>query len=237
MRNLEHLRSGHSDSGSSPQHTGAGSFIRPEGQLIRNERGVVIVDFIFSIVIVAGLSVLLFSLTYTLAVFEVTQYVVFSAARAHAASNKDPDAQKAAAIAKFKQLTTGKGAIASLYSGTWYQLVKPDALDVRGGATADGKNFSTDLAGGSDMPNRNWFLGVSAQLTANILSLKLPLLGNTSEDDASFKTRLNVMMIREPSQKECKDFLEKRRDALATLPSAQTYYQQSGYVPMEDNGC
>ena len=188
---------------------------------------------------VAGLSVLLFSLTYTLAVFEVTQYVVYSAARAHAGSNKDPDAQKAAAIAKFKQLTSGKSAIASLYAGTWYELVKPDALDIRGGVTADGKNFGTDLAGGSDMPNRNWFLGVSAQITAKILSVKLPLLGATSDDEngGTFKTRLNVMMIREPSQKECKDFLEKRRTALSSLPSAQVYYQPSGYTPLEDNGC
>lgn len=207
--------------------------------MIRNQRGLVVTEFIFSLVIAAGLSALLFSVTYTLAVVEVTQYVVFASARAQLGANKDPQAQRQAAIDKFKQLTTGKSAIASLYSGNWYEIVKPDDLDVRGGPSGDGKLFNEDLAGGSDRSDRNWFQGVSAPLTAKIMNMKIPLLGSTDpeNEDNTFKTRVNAMLIREPSQKECKDFYEQRRSALGQLPSAQTYYRQNDYIPLEDNGC
>lgn len=208
--------------------------------MMRNERGVATIEFIFSLVIAASLSVVLFSMTYALSVFEVTQYVVYSAARAQLGGNIDSDAQREAAIAKFKQLTTGKSAIATLYNGTWFEIAKPDSLDVRGGpSSTNGSTFSADLAGGSDMPNRNWFIGVSAQLNAKILNLNLPLLGQTNpdENEGAFKTRLNAMLIREPSQKECKDFMEARRSALGDLPSADRFYKPGSYIPLEDNGC
>jgi hypothetical protein len=208
--------------------------------MMRNERGIVTTEFIFSLVIAAGLSILLFSVSYTLAIVEVTQYVVFSAARAHLAANKDPNAQKEAAVAKFKQLTTDKSAIATVYNGTWFEIAKPDDLDVRGGLSADygGKpSFGDDLAGGSDL--RSWFLGVSAPFTPKIMNLNLPILGKTTEDgeDSFFKTRVNAMLIREPSQKECQTFFEKRRNALGQLPSAEKFYDPGFYVPVEDNGC
>ncbi|MBX2996259.1 MAG: hypothetical protein KF681_15645 [Bdellovibrionaceae bacterium] len=199
-------------------------------------------EFIFALVISAGLAVLLFSVSYTLAVVEVTQYVAYSTARAHLGSNKDPAAQKKAAIDKFKHLVAGKSAISSLYAGNWFEIGKPDELPVRGGPSADGKTFGDDLAGGSDEvqgSKRNWFIGVSVPLKAKILTMNLPLLGRTNpeDDDGSFSTRLNAMLIREPSQKECKDFFEKRRTALGNLPSGAGFYQQNAYVPMEDNGC
>lgn len=204
-----------------------------------NQSGVVTTEFIFSFVIAAGLSALLFSVTYTLAVIEVTQYVAFSTARAGLGSNKDPESQRKTSVEKFKQLTAGRGAIASLYKGTWFEISKPDALDIRSGPSGDGKTFAADLAGGSDRPDRNWFIGVSVPLTAKILNMKLPFLGSTNPDneDGFFKTRLNAMLIREPSQKECLTFFEKRRSALSQLPSGQSFYQQNEYVPMEDNGC
>lgn len=208
--------------------------------MIRNQRGVVTMEFIFALVISAGLAVLLFSVSYTLAVVEVTQYVAYSAARAHLGSNKDPAAQKKAAIDKFKHLVAGKSAISSIYAGNWFEIVKPDELAVRGGASADGKTFGEDLAGGSDLPNRNWFQGVSVTLKAKILTMNLPLLGKTDpegQDGNAFSTRLNAILIREPSQKECKDFFEKRRTAIGNLPSSAGFYQQNAYVPVEDNGC
>lgn len=208
--------------------------------MMRNERGVVTIEFIFSLVIAAGLSVVLFSVTYALSVFEITQYVVYSAARAQLGGNLDSDKQREAAINKFKQLTTGKSAIATLYNGTWFEIVKPDALDVRGGpSSTNGNLFSSDLAGGSDMPNRNWFQGVSAKLNAKILNLNMPILGRTNPDDNenAFQTRLNAILIREPSQKECKDFMESRRQALSGLPSGEGFYKPGSYVPLEDNGC
>lgn len=208
--------------------------------MIRNERGVVTIEFIFALTMAAGLSVVLFSVTYALSVFEITQYVVYSAARAQLGGNIDSDRQREAAVNKFKQLTTGKSAIATLYNGTWFEIAKPGDLDVRGGpSSTNSKTFGADLAGGSDPSNRNWFIGVSAKLNAKILNLNMPILGKTNPDDGegAFQTRLNAMLIREPSQKECKDFMEARRNALKDLPSADTYYKANAYIPLEDNGC
>jgi len=204
---------------------------------LMNQSGVVTVEFIFSFVIASCLSVLLFTVCYTLSVVEVSQYVVFASARAHLASNKDPSAQRQAAIAKFTQLTTGRSAIATLYDGTWFVIAKPSELDIRQGLTGDGRTFGADLAGGSDL--RNWFIGVSAPLTAKIMAMTLPILGSTNPDNDGnfFKTRVNAMMIREPSQKECQDFMEQRRSALSALPSGQKFYQPNSYVAIEDNGC
>lgn len=206
---------------------------------VKNQQGVVTTEFLFAFVIAGGLSALLFSVTYTLAVVEITQYVAFSSARAFIAAHKTPELQRQAAIDKYKQLTTGKTAIGSLYQNGWFEIAKPDQLDIRGGG-AEGKFFNEDLAGGSDMPDRNWFQGVSIPLTARILNIRLPLLGPTDPeaDDNSFRTRLNAILIREPSQFECQDFMDnQRRNALGSLPSAQTYYEAGAYVPMEDNGC
>lgn len=207
--------------------------------MIKNQSGVVTTEFIFSLVIAAGLSSLLFAVCYTLAVVEVTQYVVFSTARAHAASHKTPDTQREAGRSKFEQLTRGKSAISQLYAGTWYDIVKPSELDIRSGPTADGKLFEQELNGGASPNDRNWFIGVSARFIAKVMALKIPILGSTSEDDDSgtFTTHINAMLIRESSQKECFDFFEARRNALSKLPSGQSFYQANEYVRMEDNGC
>lgn len=207
---------------------------------LRNQSGLVTMEFIFSFVIAGGLAAVLFSISYTLSVVEVTQYVVYSAARAQLGGGKDPSSQKQAAIDKYTQLTSGKSAIALLYNKSkWFEVSKADSLDVRSGPSGDGQTFSDDLAGGSDQKDRNWFQGVSTVFTAKILNFKVPFLGSTNPDqeDNAFRTRLNAMLIREPSQKECRDFYESRRQALSQLSSGQGFYQSSLYIPQEDNGC
>lgn len=203
-----------------------------------NQRGVVTVDFIFAIITVGAFTALLFSFSYALCVVEVTQYVAFSSARAFSVSNETMDKQKERARQKFEKLTVGNGPIASLYRGDWFTLVKPGALDVRAGLGGDGQQFSEDLAGGGDPPSRNWFGGVSAELTLNILAFRIPGLGATYENDESdFKTRVNAILWRESSAQECRDFMEQRRTALSTLPSGSKFYVPGSYIPLEDNGC
>ncbi len=205
---------------------------------VNNQSGLIMMDFMFAIILASGLGVLLFSISYSLVVVEVTQYLSYSTARAHLASNKDPQAQAAKARAKYGALTGSKNAVGTLYQNGWFEAAKGDAVDIRGGITGDGKSFSDDLAGGSDSPERNWFLGVSVPLTIKLMKFNFPFLGNTAPDEEDgFKTRLNTMLIRESSEKECKDFIENRRTALGSLPSATTYYDPAAYVPMEDNGC
>lgn len=204
---------------------------------MKNQSGFIVTDFIFSIILASAIGVLLFSVSYSLVVVEITQYVSFSAARAHLAGNKDPDQQKDKARRKYDALVTGKGPVASVYSNGWFEVAKSAAIDIRGGPTADNRTFQTDLAG-EERPTRNWFMGVSVPLTIKLMEFRMPLLGSTtSENEGGFKTRLNSMLIRDPSSKECRDFMDSRRAALQALPSAQTYFDQGSYVPMEDNGC
>lgn len=203
---------------------------------VRNQSGLIIADFVFSISLASALGVLLFSISYALAVVEVTQYVSFSVARAHMAGHKNYTEQERKARAKYAQLTTGQGAIGSLYGNSWFTAGAADKLDVRGGPTGNDRMFSEDLAGGAD--RRNWFIGVSVPLTIGILKLNLPLFGDTAPDnDDGMQTSLNAMLIRDPSEKECKDFMEQRRAALKVLPSGVTYYEPASYIPIEDNGC
>lgn len=204
---------------------------------MKNQRGFIVTDFIFAIILASGIGVLLFSVSYSLVVVEITQYVSFATARAHLAGATDPNQQKEKARKKYDSLVTGKGPIASLYNNGWFEIAKSSAVDIRGGPSADGKTFNTDL-GGEARADRNWFLGVSVPLTIKLMEFRFPLLGSTtSENEGGFKTRLNTMLIREPSSKECRDFFESRKQALGSLPSAQPYYDQGAYIGMEDNGC
>lgn len=201
---------------------------------IHNQRGFIVTDFIFAIIVAVGLGVLVFSISYSLVVVEVTQYISFATARAHSASNKDPEEQKAKARRKYDHLVNNNKAIGSIYKNGWFELGNSSKLDIRGGKTGDGRMFE----GLGDSPIRNWFMGVSVPLNIKVLSLKLPLIGQTSEaHENGFPTKLNSFMIRESSVKECKDFMEERRQAIKNLPSAQQYFDQSAYVPLEDNGC
>lgn len=205
---------------------------------LHSQSGFIITDFIFAIILASGLGVLLFSISYSLAVVEVTQYVSFSTARSHLASNKNPTEQAGKARKKYDSLISSKNAVGSLYQNGWFEAGKSDAVDIRGGQTADGRKFSDDLGGGADSPDRNWFMGVSVPLTIALMKFNFPFLGSTAPDqDDGFPTKLNTMLIRESSEKECKDFMESRRQALGSLPSATTYYDPAAYVPMEDNGC
>jgi hypothetical protein len=203
---------------------------------IKDQAGLIVADFIFSIVLASGLGIILFSMSYTLAVVEVTQYVSFATARAGMAGNKSADEQEKKARAKYTQLITGKGAVGTLYGTAWFTAGSPDKLDVRQGPTGNGAMFSDDLAGGND--RRNWFMGVSVPLTVGILKFNLPLIGDTAPDsDNGLETSLNAMLIRDPSEKECKDFMEQRRQALKQLPSGAQFYEPASYIGLEDNGC
>lgn len=203
---------------------------------LNDQTGLIVADFVFSIVLASAMGIILFAMSYTLAVVEVTQYISYSVARAGMAGNKSPDEQEKKARAKYTQLITGKGAVGTLYGTAWFTAGGVDKLDVRQGPTGNGAMFSNDLGGGSD--KRNWFMGVSVPLTVGILKINLPLIGDTAPDsEDGLETSLNTMLIRDPSEKECKDFMEQRRQALKNLPSGAQFYEPASYIGVEDNGC
>ena len=82
-------------------------------------------------------------------------------------------------------------------------------------------------------------MGVRANLVSKVLSMKLPLIGKTSDEDNGFSTKVASILIREPTQEECQNLIKSRYSALMGLDNRYQPYSnhQSDYVAMEDNGC
>lgn len=213
--------------------------------MIENSRGMISADFIFSLTLCIGVSIVLFSLCFTFSMAEVGQYITFSTARAQAAAHIDPGQQTIMGTNKFKELLANpvlKGLFAK-GDGSWFLLgtskpgVAPTA-DIRGGF--DGADFSADY--NSDHPDEFPMTGVRVDFVPRLLNLKIPFLGSTSSDpQTGFSAKLTTLMIREPSSQECMDQVRQRNDAILNISGATYKLMQpaSGvtYIPMEDNGC
>jgi hypothetical protein len=211
---------------------------------IANNCGFISADFIFALVIAMGLSMVLFVMTFTFSVAEVSQYIVFSASRAHAGAHADQTQQEKMGKDKFAELMANK-TIAPLFKADgWFVL---NNLDIRGGGTS-GKDYNSEYAGykssGGDY-GRIPFVGVRADFEPKLLTVRVPFMGTTANPTGNgYKAKLTAFLIREPSQKECKGQVDVRYRAILELDQR---YKGSGtvsalngvtkYVSMEDNGC
>ncbi len=204
---------------------------------MNNSGGFVTTEFLFAVIIAFGMTLITFALTFTLSTVEIAQYATFSASRAHAAANFDIDAQKKAAQIKYDSLVT-TGSFSNLFKNGWFTLSKSEELEVRSG---NGENFERDYPSSDSSASFN-FQGVRTTFTAKILEMQLPFLGKIQpEEDDGFKTRLTAFLIREPSQKECIDFMEARKEKLWDYDGNGRFarFRKSSDVPTpwEDNGC
>lgn len=196
-------------------------------------------DFIFSFVLAFGLCSVLFVVTYTFAMTEVAQYVVFASSRAHAAAHVDVATQAQMGKDKFDELLANKVLAPMFKADGWFVL---NNLDIRSGG-AGGKTFDNEYSGYRE---RIPFIGVRADFEPRILSIRVPFLGTTNNPDGGgYKAKLTAFIIREPSQKECWEQQVKLR--YRAILELDQRYKGSGtvnalagvekYVPMEDNGC
>ncbi len=195
-----------------------------------NQKGFVTSEFLFAVMIAFGLTIVTFSFTLTLTTVEAFQYVVFSASRAHSASNFDMNTQKQVAIQKYQQLVQSP-ALAPLLNGSWFEVSKPSSLDIRSG---NGQNFASDYAADGTRPNLQ---GVRAQFTAKIMEMKVPLLGSITPEGNGFTTRVNAILMREISFSECLKYMDDRKEYLWTYSSGFAKFKKSTATPWEDNGC
>ncbi|MFZ4403610.1 MAG: hypothetical protein ACOYOK_05855 [Pseudobdellovibrionaceae bacterium] len=200
--------------------------------------GFVTAEFIFSFTIAASLCIVLFAVTYTLAVVEVAQYLTFSTARSFIGSHIDQDKQEEVARKKYKELL-GNKVIASIFSGSgWFKL--SGSPDIRG-AGDSGKTFD-DYATSDE--NRMINTGVRVDFGAELLgSLKLPFIGNTQNPSGDgYTTKITTLLIREPTFKECWDLhVKPRYQKILDLENGR--FKELGskgaskYIPIGDNGC
>ncbi|MGZ6447133.1 MAG: hypothetical protein ACXWRA_03805 [Pseudobdellovibrionaceae bacterium] len=168
---------------------------------------------------------------------EVGQYIAYSVSRAHAASDKTQDDQEKAAKTKFAVLQKNE-VLKPLFSNGWFEISN---LEIRG-AGSTGKDFSDRYPKQSSSVRGVPQVGIRLSFEAKLLNIKIPMLGPTDPEGKGFKAFLTGLMIREPSEKECRDQikndrykailnLDKRFSKIAGAASEQDY------VPMEDNGC
>lgn len=207
------------------------------GKFIKNSRGMISADFIFSLTLCAGLCLVLFALTFTLSMSEVAQYIAFSTARAHAAAHTTPDKQMQMGLDKFNELLS-KPVLKDLFAGadgnSWFVL-GPKPI-IRNGL--DGSNFSNEYpVSTNEVP----LTGVRIQFKPKLLNMKIAFLGSTSENpDEGFSAYVTSFIFREPTQDECWTQVKARNTAILSLSSSYSTIGASTtnkYIPMEDNGC
>ncbi len=203
--------------------------------ILNNERGILTIDFMFSMVLILGLSALLFVLTFTLSIASVTQYVTYAAARNYVTAHIDKASQEARAVAKYKELTSNK-VFKPLYNNGWYLIDEEPNV-------GDHTKVIPEFESATQGINKFW--GVGTSFTAVVLDFQIPLYGSTQPDgDGSgegFKTYLGSYLGREPTTEECLAFTAARWGAIRTLPasggSAYSTAGSGGYFPQTDDGC
>lgn len=207
----------------------------------KNQGGFIIADFLFAFVLVIGIGILLFGLTFSLASVEIAQYIVWSSARTYASGNISEVKARQDANIKFKNLidkfTMFKGD-----DGSWFKL---DGMVV-GNLLVSDPDLSSKITGSDDRDNtlkggkekRQPWIGASAKLTWKLYSsLRIPFLGTVADGDKDiFSFPIRAFLLRHPSQDECYDFFRQKYSEINRLDSF-TNLPGTNLTAVEDNGC
>jgi hypothetical protein len=196
--------------------------------ILRNESGLIAIDFIFALVLVFAFTAVLFALSMTLSVVEVTQYVTFASARNHFAAHVTKQKQEDLAREKYDQLISSP-ALKPLYNNGWFEL-----KDFKVGEGTDYQQLQND-------PDTFTFYGSTVFLRAPVLNFRVPFFGRTASDENSaFQAQIASWLAREPSTEECMNFNKARMQLIKQMGSNAyniTQLNENDYVVMTDNGC
>lgn len=203
---------------------------------MRNQRGLITVDFLFSMILILGFTGLLFVVSFSLSVASVTQYITYAAARNYVTGHLDREQQEKRAQEKYKELISNP-VFKPLYANGWYQV----------SATANVGDH-TKIIPEYQQPGRdvNKFWGVGTVFVAKVLDFKIPFFGSTNPDGdgsgSEFKTYIGSYIGRESTSAECIEFTAARWKAIRNLQvsggaSYSTGTGAEGYYPMTDDGC
>lgn len=197
---------------------------------MRNQSGFITIDFIFAIVLIFGLTALLFCVSLTLTTAEIVQYITYSSARNYVAGHLDEDHQKQRAVAKYKELLSNQ-VFAPLFKNGWFAV--SDTPEV-----GDMTKIIEGYAPSNGDPNLFW--GAGTNFTAKILNFNIPLFGSSDPEGTGandFKTFMGSYLGRDVTQSECMDFVSKRWNAITGLGSSYGSASQANYVAFADDGC
>ena len=217
--------------------------------------GFIIADFLFSFVLVIGIGIVIFGLTFSLATIEIAQYIVWSSARNYVAANDSEALSVTSATLKFNNLSkqfpllTGQGNTGS----SWFLLNNFIVGDL---AVKDQEfigKMGSDITNISNGEMRQPWTGASAKITLKLFAgLRIPFLGKITNDPDKFSFPVRAFIIRSPSTKNCQTFFEKRfkegisqidrfnliqNTANVAAPPNQGAVDQAYGKGQEDNGC
>lgn len=217
---------------------------------LKNQRGLIIADFLFAFVMVIGIAIFIFAMTFSLATIEIAQYIAWSTARNYAAANITKEIAEENARNKFKNLTAHFPLLSGVGSDSaWFQMSE-DHL-VIGDNLADGADSELSLSG-DDRNNdfRQPWTGARMKIRLSLFAgLQVPFLGKVSEDPTLFEFPVRAFIIRHPSREECQNFFYGKRftEGLKRLEEGRSggpLAPDSAFVapPItggygEDNGC
>ena len=189
--------------------------------LLKDEKGILTLDFIFAFIIIFGFVGVLFSFAITFSVVEAVQYVSFASARNFSLAHLNEDRQKERADEKYDELTTSK-ALSAFFSNGWFEIKKSDT------------HKFNDVY--EPEPGREIFIGVRVLFKAPILFKRIPFLGTTASNPDGFSVNIQSFLMREPTFQECKDFISGRIKEFKKLPN-YNFISNQAYKVMMDNGC
>ena len=185
--------------------------------LLKNEDGVVAIQFLFVLIISMFFLLSFFGLCLTLTVGSSVQYLTYSTSRALLLADENPSTQQERARIKYQELRAQFFKDKFNSDTEWFNI--PNQVET-------GFNSSYDESGNF----RNMFYGAYINFKSTLTNFKIPLL--TDADDGELNTTVGSYLGREPSQTECEQFSAKRQGELCGMYG----FPCAGNTPT-DNGC
>lgn len=194
---------------------------------IENESGSLTIDFLFASVLIMGITGILFAISFTLTIAEITQYIAFATSRNYYAAHFNEARQETEAQLKYSQLIE-QTKWKNLYKkSSWFALKYIGSADFREEYPAQGAN------------DNDRFWGTKLELEAKVLDFQIPFFGSTNPEDKKFKVNITSFLGREPSNEECVNFMNERWKNILALDGkySSQVSENTKLARIYDNGC
>lgn len=197
---------------------------------IKNERGILTLDFIFAMMLGMSFTMVFFALTLTLSLVEVTQYMTFSVARAALGAHETRSLQAALGNRKYDELRN-RPVFKSIFGKGWFRLpAQPDY-----GNPTSGFNTEYNVDPNDD---NSTFYGARLRIEARILDITIPMLGSSKTNPETGFANVQTFLGREVTTQECREnFNRARWSAIQGLDQSYANTPNPVAFVVTDNGC
>ena len=210
-------------------------------RILRHQRGVLTLDFIFALMMTMGLSLVFLAVAFTLSMVEVGQYVTFSSARASWAAHKNREKQIELGRRKYQELRMNP-ALRGILTKQWIRFGQIDFGDPLRGHNDDYPGSGQDSNAAND---NETFIGARMRFQSTVLDFNLPLLGDSQDDDDTGVANIQTFLGREVTTDECNNNFNAQRWqnilSMQAQGAGQVYNGASGVAQpppqLTDNGC